>query len=152
MCKYITFSLTFHLGTDFPMCLFVSGVQPEILRVFLISPVNFSCPICRTVFQFTTNSRSVPIPYYEATHNSDCHYKTKFSFSPCSSTTFPCLVVGTQTQTHIIENYSMYQILFFYKYVLIFKICVNCLTGCTRYTVNNIETCNVCTFALLHNS
>jgi hypothetical protein len=34
-------------------------LQTEILCVFLISPVNLSCPICPTVLQFTTQPHSI---------------------------------------------------------------------------------------------
>jgi len=53
--QFITFSLTFHLWLDLNNCLFFSGVSTDILCVFLISPMHFSCPICCIFFQFTTH-------------------------------------------------------------------------------------------------
>jgi len=80
-------------------------------------------------------------------------FKTNISLSPWSSSTFPCLVVGTQTQTqtgtHIIEHNSVYPELFFSKYYLLCE--VICLNSCIGYTVNKIENFNVSTYAFWHN-
>jgi len=60
--------LTFHLGLVLPKCVFLSWFPTEILCVFLISPVRFSCPICPTVFQFTTHQKSVTSTNHAAPH------------------------------------------------------------------------------------
>jgi hypothetical protein len=40
------------------MCLLISGFPTGILCVIVIAAVRFSCPICPTVFQFTTHQHS----------------------------------------------------------------------------------------------
>jgi len=57
--KFITLSLASHLVPDLPKCIYLSRFPSEIFCVFLISPVHFLCPICPTVFQFTTHHNSL---------------------------------------------------------------------------------------------
>ena len=53
--QFTTLTFTFHRGLDLQNCLFLSGLPTEILCVFVISLVHFSCPICPTDYQFTTH-------------------------------------------------------------------------------------------------
>ena len=138
---FITLSLTFHLGLDLPKGLFLSGFPTEILFVFLISPVNFSCPICRTPFQFTTHHHSLPSTNHAAPHcavlsiprySRSPPFKTNISLIPCSSTIIPC---SAATQTYIIQHNSVYLKLFVHNSVLLSTISVICMNSCIRYAV-----------------
>jgi hypothetical protein len=66
--QFITLSLTFHLDLDLPKCLFLSSFPNEILCVFLISPVHFSCSICPTVSQLTPHQHSLTNTNHTAPH------------------------------------------------------------------------------------
>ena len=66
--QFTTLFLTFHLGLDLRNFLFLSGFQTEFLCVFLTSLVNFSFPICPTVFQFTTHHHSTPSTNHATPH------------------------------------------------------------------------------------
>jgi len=59
--------LTSHLGLDLPMCLLLSRFPTEMC-VFSISPVRFPCPICPTVFQFTSHQHSLTSTNNAAAH------------------------------------------------------------------------------------
>ena len=72
--QFITLSATFHLGLDLAKCLFLSGFPSEILCVFLISAVHFSCPICPSVFQLTTHHHSLTSTNHAAPHCSTPRY------------------------------------------------------------------------------
>ena len=68
LCEVHYFVLTSHLALDLPKCIFLSRFPAEIVGEFLISPVPFPCPICPTVFQFTTHRHSLTISYLAAAH------------------------------------------------------------------------------------
>ena len=71
-------------------------------------------------------------------------FKTNTSLSPCSSKTFPCLIVGTHTHTPS-NTIVCTRNHFFQKYDLLLSIRVICLNSCIRYAGNKKQTCNVCT-------
>jgi len=93
--QFITLFLTFHLNLDFPKCIFLSKFPTEILCVFLISPVYFSCPICPTVSQFTPHQHSLTntnhtAPQYAILFSpaTPSVFRPKISLSHGSSTVF----------------------------------------------------------------
>jgi hypothetical protein len=93
--QFITLSLTFHLDLDFPKFLFLSKFPTEILCVFLISTVYFSCSICPTVSQFTPHQHSFSSTHHTAPHNAILFFPwyffclpTKISLSHGPSTVF----------------------------------------------------------------
>ena len=157
--QFIILFLTFFLGLDLTKDLFFSGFQTENFCVVLNFSVNFSCPNRPTLFQFTTHHHSLPSTNHAAPH--------------CSVLFIPLLLPLSSKQISssipdLTQYFRVYSLEHKHKHtssntILCNRRCFFTKTSrCVKYViflnrsiecrVNNIETCNVCTYALWHNS
>jgi len=125
-----------------------SRFPSENLCVFLISPVHFSCPICPTVFQFTSHQHSLTSKNHVAPH---CAILFVLLLLPLSSErvspsaadsmyyfrVFSLEHKHKHTQSNTIN--SVKQVLFIHIPDLPYEICVICLNSCIRYALFKIK-------------